>query len=140
MVRRDLPPGAQRLLCSDGSVAIPAALAARVLHVLLRDVGARARVNSGALAPGIGDVLWALHGAARTEDERLAAAVGTPACSVGGTPVAGPVSVEISASELAERMGCSREYVRRLARSGRVPARRVGRAWLITAEAEEQVA
>ncbi|MEU9183359.1 helix-turn-helix domain-containing protein [Streptomyces sp. NPDC048484] len=45
--------------------------------------------------------------------------------------------MEIGASELAERMGCSPEYARRLARSGRVPARRVGRTWLIATDETE---
>ncbi|MFJ7242351.1 helix-turn-helix domain-containing protein [Streptomyces olivaceus] len=52
--------------------------------------------------------------------------------SVPGTPVAGAASVEVSTAEAARRMGCSESYVRRLARLGLVPARRVAGVWLIT--------
>ncbi|MCT9078776.1 helix-turn-helix domain-containing protein [Streptomyces fulvoviolaceus] len=51
---------------------------------------------------------------------------------MGGTPVAGAASVEISATETARLMGCSESYVRRLARLGLLPARRVAGVWLIT--------
>ncbi|WP_354573692.1 excisionase family DNA-binding protein [Frigoribacterium sp. UYMn621] len=47
-----------------------------------------------------------------------------------GVPVA---TIEVTPDEAAKRMGCSSEYVRRLARNGRLEARRVGRSWLIEA-------
>ncbi|MFF9861130.1 helix-turn-helix domain-containing protein [Streptomyces tendae] len=42
----------------------------------------------------------------------------------------------MSTAEAARRMGCSESYVRRLARLGLVPARRVAGVWLITTAAE----
>ncbi|WUQ57126.1 helix-turn-helix domain-containing protein [Streptomyces virginiae] len=39
--------------------------------------------------------------------------------------------MELTAEQAALLLGCSTEYVRRLARTGRVLARRAGPAWLI---------
>ncbi|MEV4043153.1 helix-turn-helix domain-containing protein [Streptomyces sp. NPDC049744] len=44
--------------------------------------------------------------------------------------------MEVSTAEAARRMGCSESYVRRLARLGLVPARRVAGVWLITTAAD----
>ncbi|WP_308340487.1 MULTISPECIES: helix-turn-helix domain-containing protein [unclassified Streptomyces] len=104
-------------------MVIPAALAGPVSRILLRDVGARVAVDGGKVAPGVVGLLWALKAAAEREE----AAAGF----ADETPPAGPVSVEVSAGEWAERAGCSPQYARALARTGRVPARRIGRMWLI---------
>ncbi|MFG1617358.1 helix-turn-helix domain-containing protein [Nonomuraea wenchangensis] len=45
-----------------------------------------------------------------------------------------PATVEISTAEQAARMGCTERYVQRLCQAGRLPARRIGRTWLITQE------
>lgn len=45
-------------------------------------------------------------------------------------PPAPPV-ILLSAAEAAAVMGCTPRWVRHLAQAGRVPARRVGRTWLI---------
>jgi excisionase family DNA binding protein len=55
--------------------------------------------------------------------------------SVGGTSQAPAARVEIGISDAAQRLGCSPEYARRLARRGRLSARRVGRTWLVDAAA-----
>lgn len=122
-MRPDVEEVARRLLRPDGSVVIPGSLAGPVLRVLLRDVGARLSVDGGKVAPGLPGLLWALKAAADREE----AAAGF----ADETSVAGPVSVEVSAGEWAERVGCSPQYARALARAGRVPARRIGRVWLI---------
>ncbi|MEV7125880.1 helix-turn-helix domain-containing protein [Streptomyces sp. NPDC093260] len=131
MGRRDLPPGAVRLLRADGSVLVPPSIAAEVLRIILRDLGARLSVDGGKLSPTVHSVLWALDAAASAEDAKGSGLVRTPGGSVPGTPVAPAVSVEISTAEAARRMGCSESYLRRLARRGRVPARKVGAVWLI---------
>ncbi|WNB84530.1 helix-turn-helix domain-containing protein [Cellulomonas sp. ATA003] len=41
--------------------------------------------------------------------------------------------------EAARRVGCSAEYVRRLARTGRVPARRVGPVWEVDRDALDEL-
>ncbi|MGW4441056.1 helix-turn-helix domain-containing protein [Streptomyces sp. NPDC004596] len=43
--------------------------------------------------------------------------------------------VEVGVSDAAARLGCSPEYVRRLARRRRLSARWVGRTWLVDAAA-----
>ncbi|MGC2997417.1 helix-turn-helix domain-containing protein [Streptomyces sp. G35A] len=130
MRRADLPAGARSLLREDGSVVVPPALANVVLRVLLRDVGARVRVDGGRLAAGVHDLVWALHASSEAVGEG-SEVVPTPVGSAGGTSVAGAASVEISTAEAARWMGCSESYVRRLARLGLVPARRVAGVWLI---------
>ncbi|MFI9174889.1 helix-turn-helix domain-containing protein [Streptomyces lincolnensis] len=111
---------------------IPPALAGEVLRRLLRDVTAEMEADGGRLGPQVYSLLWALR-TAQDDDEKESEAPPTPSGSAAGTPVAAAATVEISAGELAARMGCSAEYARRLARAGKVPARRVGRQWLIRA-------
>ncbi|MFE7648677.1 helix-turn-helix domain-containing protein [Streptomyces phaeoluteigriseus] len=125
MMRPDLPPEMSRMLRPDGSVVIPASIAGDVLRRLLRDLAGEVSANGGRLSPAVYRVMWALHGAAEEERER------TSAGSADGTPVGTRASVEISTTEAARRMGCSESYVRRLARLGLVPARRVAGVWLI---------
>lgn len=133
MPKADLPREVAQLLRPDGSVVIPATIAADVLRRLLRDLSGEVRANGGSVSPTVYRILWALHTAA----EEGAGQESDPVGSVTGTPAAPGASVEISASELAERIGCSAEYARRLARAGRVPARRVGRTWLIATDETE---
>ncbi|MFB7555343.1 helix-turn-helix domain-containing protein [Streptomyces brevispora] len=124
-MRPDVPEGAGHLLRDDGSVLVPAELAGAVLRILLRDVTARLPVDKGAVSAPVRGLLWALSKAAE-QAEALAR-------SEDGTPLPAPVSVGLSTSQAAEVLGCSPEYARRLARSGRLPARRLGRTWLIEA-------
>ena len=42
-----------------------------------------------------------------------------------------PAKVEWSVGDAAPLVGCSPQYLRRMAGEGRVPARRIGHAWLI---------
>lgn len=128
MPRADLPAGAARLLRADGSVVIPAEVAGDVLRRLARDVAAEVRAHGGTPTGATYRVLWALYAASRAEDEKGAQTVRFPA----ETPAAGGAIVEISANEWAQLHGCSPQYARRLAKAGRVPARRVGREWLIS--------
>lgn len=122
-MRRELEEAACRLVREDGSVIVPPELAAGVLRVLLRDVGARLKADRGAVPLSTSSLLWALALAA----ERAEVAEG----SVSGTPAERPVSVEISTAEAARELGCSEGYVRRLARAGRLRGRKVGPVWLV---------
>ena len=61
--------------------------------------------------------------------------------SVPGTPPAAPATVDLgfagsvlSAGEAAALLGCTPEYVRRLARTGRLRAHRVGGVWAVRPE------
>ncbi len=107
-------------------VTVPPYLAGPLLRVLVRALAREAREDAGVIPPGIAPFLANL------------AAADAPTRSTGsvdGTPDAPSGTVEVSAAEAATAMGASREYVRRLCRTGRLPARRIGRTWLITMEA-----
>lgn len=54
--------------------------------------------------------------------------------------VASSPRVEVTAAVAGPLMGCSAQYVRKLARLGRVPARRIGRLWLIDVTSLEEAA
>lgn len=46
-----------------------------------------------------------------------------------------PGTVEVGVTEMARYLGCSPQWVRHLCRTGRLPARRIGRRdWLITTQ------
>ncbi|MFJ3141406.1 helix-turn-helix domain-containing protein [Streptomyces halstedii] len=122
-MRPDVGEAARRLVREDGSVVVPPELAAGVLRVLLRDVGARLSVDGGKVAPGVPGLLWALKAAAERAE--------TEGGSVPGTPAVPSVSVEVSTAEAARELGCSEGYVRRLARAGRLRGRKVGAVWLV---------
>ncbi|MFH9012655.1 helix-turn-helix domain-containing protein [Streptomyces sp. NPDC017943] len=117
-------PGIARLLRPDGSVMVPASVAGEVLRALVRDLTARARADGGEVSPGARRVLHALHAAAVQGQ-------GAGPAFVPETPALTAASVELTARQVAEILGCSAQYARTLARSGRVRARRAGPAWLI---------
>ncbi|MGW0596113.1 helix-turn-helix domain-containing protein [Streptomyces sp. NPDC002776] len=117
-------PGIARLLRPDGSVMVPASVAGEVLRALVRDLSGRARADGGEVSPEARRVLYALHAAA-VQDEGAGPAFAPE------TPVRAAASVELTARQVAEILGCSAQYARTLARSGRVRARRAGPAWLI---------
>lgn len=117
-------PGVARLLRPDGSVMVPSSVAGEVLRSLMRDLVDRVRADGGELSPEARRVLHALHAAAVRGDH-------TEPGSSDGTPEQPPATVELTAAEAAQAMRCSSSYARRLARSGRVRARRAGPVWLI---------
>ncbi|GGK59940.1 hypothetical protein Ppa06_26340 [Planomonospora parontospora subsp. parontospora] len=116
------PPELGHLLRDDGSVVIPPAVAAPVLRLLTIGLTARVRADGGEIGPTARRVLHALHEAAERHD-RAGFADETPAPATG--------IVESTVHEVAVRMGCSPQYVRRLCASGVLRARRAGRQWLI---------
>ncbi|GGV83862.1 hypothetical protein GCM10010294_60900 [Streptomyces griseoloalbus] len=118
-------PGVARLLRPDGSVMVPPSVASEVLRALMRDLLDRTRADGGELSPEARRVLHALHAAAVRGEPH------PPAGSSGGTPQQPAATVELTAAEAAHAMRCSPSYARRLARSGRVRARRAGPVWLI---------
>lgn len=114
------------LIRPDGSVVVPASVAGEVLRALVRDLTARVRADGGEVSPGVRRLLHALH----TADQRPDPAASGPSSDPGTTQPAW-ANVEITAGEAAALLGCSAEYVRRLARTGRFQARRIGAVWLI---------
>ncbi|MGI5325520.1 helix-turn-helix domain-containing protein [Actinomadura nitritigenes] len=103
---------------------VPVSLCGPLLRVLMRALTREAREDGGTIPPGITGFL----------SDLAAATDRTPPGSAAGTDPGVPGTVEVSAAEMAEAMGASREYVRRLCRDGRLPARRIGRTWLIEIE------
>lgn len=120
MTKPEPPAGARHLVRPDGSVLVPAHMVPDVLRTLILGTTVRVRANGGVLAVGAHELLFALQLAAEQ-----------PPSSAPGTPTAGSATVELTARQAAQLMGCSTEYVRRLARTGQVRARRAGPAWLI---------
>lgn len=120
MTTRHAPTGPVHL--PDGSVVVPAHLAAAVRRILIRDLAQHVRTDGAAPTHGVRQLLYAL-GRAEHHDQAHS--------SAHGTPTAAPVRVEISTDTAALALGCSVEYVRRLCRSGRILGRRIGRAWLV---------
>lgn len=109
------------------SVAVPASVAADVLRLLVLGLDALVRKDGGRVAPRAHALLLELHRAAQAYEE--------------GPPVPSPeltepatATVEVSVADAAGVIGASREYTRRLCRAGVLPARRIGREWLVTIE------
>lgn len=136
-IRRNLE-GVQPLdvVRDDGSVVIPAAVAGDVLRALVRDMTARVRADGGEVPAGVRRLLYVPHTAAqRTEqqaDEHRTTPVIEQGSDIGTAPQPTATVAYVSVGEAAALLGCSTEYVRRLARAGIVRARRIGaRAWAV---------
>ncbi|WP_200214978.1 helix-turn-helix domain-containing protein [Micromonospora coerulea] len=106
-------------------MVVPAHLAGAVRRILVRDLAQHVRANGGAPTQDVRQLFYAL---ARAEHQHDQAAEGF---ATETTPAAPPI-VEISTDDAAALLECSAQHVRRLCRSRRLMARRVGqRAWLI---------
>jgi excisionase family DNA binding protein len=107
------------LLRPDGSVVVPADLAAVVMEILVLKLAGEVRATGGSLTPSARELLVALVEASQRPE--------VPADLV----VANPQVAGVSVAEAAARMGCSRQYVRRLLAAGRLAGRRSGGVWLV---------
>ncbi|MEV0912698.1 helix-turn-helix domain-containing protein [Streptomyces sp. NPDC049967] len=120
----------------DGSVVIPAAVAGDVLRALVRDMTERVRADGGEVPAGVRRLLYALHAAAQRAEQHVekhrAAPLIEHSSDNGTAPPPTATVAYVSVGEAAALLGCSTEYVRRLARTGIVRARRIGaRAWAV---------
>ncbi|MFG2671163.1 helix-turn-helix domain-containing protein [Streptomyces sp. NPDC048445] len=136
-IRRN-PGGEQPLgvVRNDGSVVIPAAVAGDVLRALVRDMTARVRADGGEIPAGVRRLLYALHSAAQHAEQQAEGYRATPVIEhgsdIGTAPQPTATVAYLSVGEAAALLGCSTEYMRRLARAGIVRARRIGaRAWAV---------
>ncbi|WP_256789948.1 helix-turn-helix domain-containing protein [Frankia sp. AvcI1] len=114
------------------AVPVPTQLAGAVRDLLLAGLGARMRTDGGGrVPPGLVDLMRALDDAA----------TGRLRPTFPGEHTFGRQSMveEIGAPEFARRAGLPRQTVTRLCRTGVLPARRVGRVWLITTNVEPDV-
>lgn len=109
----------------DGSIRVPAANAREVLSLLVAGLAQRAQRDGLPVSEAGRRLLWALADAADRHEQ--------PTGSVVGTPAAQPaiLSAVADIAAVAARMGCSEAYVRRLARQGRLDARKVGGRWIV---------
>jgi excisionase family DNA binding protein len=107
-------------------VTVPHHLAGPVRDLLVTGLWDLAKANGGTVHPDLRTLIEQLHQADRHPTQ-------VPPTEPAPPPRA---TVEVPVSAAAEVMGASREYVRRLARRGVLPARRVGRVWLITIDKE----
>jgi excisionase family DNA binding protein len=111
------------LLRPDGSVVVPAGLAAAVLRLLALELAGEVRATGGTLTPGAADLLRALHEA--SQRPQAAASLVT----TGREPLADADGCSVA--EAAAQMGCSRQWVRYLLAAGRLPGRRSGGVWVV---------
>jgi hypothetical protein len=119
------------VLNEDGSLWLSPEAAERV-RIALGPVWSAQAARNGAYPRWQLDVLQAL-------DKRV---IWADMLSNAGLPFAepsntSPETIEVSAREAAQVFEKSERWVRELARSSRIPARRVGRQWLITLHRED---
>lgn len=117
------PPGARRLVRADGAVVVPPEIAGELLRFLTVGLTERVRADGGEVSRSARRVLYALHTAAVRADQQPAFVSETRAAPSG--------SVELTAQQVADILGCSPQYARSLVRTGQLHGRRAGRAWLI---------
>lgn len=123
------------LVRTDGSVIVPPALVPAVRRAVVADLAARQRADGGALTAEAHAFLYALRTAVQARNTPPLAGSSADATA----PLeAGTVDLDahgrlglVTAGEAADLLGSSAEWIRRLARRGTLPARRVGPQWLI---------
>lgn len=122
------------LVQPDGTFVVPDNLTSDVLRRLLRDMHNEARDLGVVATPAAQRLLDGLYVAAEryrqpvTEADRSFANESAPA---------GSSIVELTVTDTAERLECSEQWVRQLARRGRITGRRIGRTWLLDAASVE---
>jgi excisionase family DNA binding protein len=97
-------------------VFVPDRLAVELFRLLRQALVVRGRTTGEIPTPAAIALLSALHTAANRPARALQPTVGT---------------VEVSVDGAAAALGCSPRRIRQLAAAGRLPGRKVGRAWLI---------
>lgn len=111
------------LVAPDGSVTVPAEVVGDVLRALIADMTARARTAGALPSPVAEQLLHALYaGKQRHEDG------GAPPDTPPGAP---PAALGRSVREVADEMGCSPQYVRRLLAAGHLAGRRTPGGWIV---------
>jgi len=110
-------------------VVIPDADAGELLRLVLLGLRVKARRTGAVASPRLVELLRDLHEAELRHHARVPA----PTFAI-ETSRAAPATLDgdvLSVAEAAKTLGCSHVWVRVLARSGRLRARRAGRTWLI---------
>jgi hypothetical protein len=109
----------------DGSIVVPPHLAREVLRLLTLGLTEQAQRDGLPVSEVGRRLLWDLAAAADQHDEA--------ASFEDETSQLAPVSLGavVDIGTVAERMGCSQQYARRLASLGRLDARKVGGRWIV---------
>jgi hypothetical protein len=108
------------LLSPDGSLIVPAGLAADVLRRLVRDMSNEAYMLGVVASPAAQRLLYELDAAARRYRDQAA------------EPAADPAPIEaVTVRDMAERMGCSVQWIRQQLKTGRLTGRKSGRVWIV---------
>ncbi|XAS66548.1 helix-turn-helix domain-containing protein [Micrococcaceae bacterium Sec5.7] len=122
-----------RLVRPDGSVVVPGEIADGLLRLLVLGVTTASQRNAGGRpSPAVLEVLHALNMAAVKADEAPV--------SVNGPSIGEMGIIEVhskywkSSAEAAGLLQCTERSVRRACVAGKLPARKVGRQWLISEE------
>jgi excisionase family DNA binding protein len=115
-----------------------------MLRALVLGLRELVRADGGEVSPAMRRLLFALHEAAEDQDqaeaqdqaeEANARAGGSRQPPAAGSGAGTAPAEHVTVTAAAEMLGSSAGYVRRLARRGVLPARRVGPLWLIEAAA-----
>ncbi|SEC95249.1 DNA binding domain-containing protein, excisionase family [Amycolatopsis tolypomycina] len=116
-------PDPAELVAPDGSVTVPADLTGEVLKLMIFAANERSR-TTGAVPTS--RAIWFLD--ALNKGRQRHADGGAPPDTPPSAPAA---AVGRSVSEVAEAMGCSDRYVRRLLTAGRLPGRKTHGGWIV---------
>lgn len=129
---RTIPGDLAPPLSADGAAMVPVHLAGPVRDLLVTAVWDLAKTNGGTVHADLRRLIEELHQVDQRRDQT------PPAGALPSTEArtARCPTVEATVEEAARVMGCSREWVRHLARQGTLPARRLGRIWLIAIKEE----
>ncbi|MER5401662.1 helix-turn-helix domain-containing protein [Streptomyces sp. NPDC002599] len=125
-IRRNAP-------AEEGAVVVPRALASTTFAALVLYLRDRAQAGGGVLTPDARALLRDLHRAAGgTETDAVIEPSSDKGTMSHSAATVATTGAEVSVSEAAALLGCTPEYVRRLARTGALTARRIGaRPWAI---------
>lgn len=109
---------------------IPDRLAGEVLRYVVLGLREHVRHNAGTVTPDCQRLLHAL--AAAADQGSTASGTSEPESATLDT------GHGLTCLQVADRLGCTVGYVRRLARAGRLTGKRVGRDWLIQLEEDKR--
>lgn len=116
----------------EGAVVVPRALASTTFAALVLYLRDRVQAGGGALTPDARALLRDLHRAAEGTEPGAAIEHSSDNGTAPPPPDSVATAMEVSVGEAAALLGCTAEYVRRLARDGAFTARRIGaRTWAI---------
>jgi excisionase family DNA binding protein len=125
--------GLSSLVRRDGAVVVPARIANPLLRLLTRGILDIRKANGGGvMSADLMIVLEALQISAIRENERVSSANGTAFSVSGNVGIAGD---ELTSSEAAHLLECTDRAVRKACKEQRLVGRKVGRQWLIRADA-----